>query len=396
MKFLHACLLSKLPTMEPPDVIQIWRVELTPLPERRGRFRLESESEFNGELESQEAVTERDEMHRLRTGRPQDTINDLGVGLTDATGHLLTPLPPSYTESIRRALGRELGTMDRRVREASEDPMLMRVRENLNELTQFTQARGIWDSHVSENVRQADLHIMQLEEQISELRAVRQVVPVRQRLHSLELELERAETTRGGLVPTTSLTQTDQLSAQIQNTAANLVSELWRRLTVEIPRVLDTLGSLDRIHRITAENLRRLLRELHNHVHDVDTEAFTATSDAINGLFQDLAGARDNLARARPTTQSLLHNVQEAIALTANIITSATHGEANRAIIEGSATDGDADSSSTSEEEEGEPTDAVSGDPAVDRNASSDSTFEDVGRGEGAITENPATDGDTN
>lgn len=49
-----------------------WRVRETPLPERLGLPRLESEQELNGVVEPQETLIQRDTEHRLRFGRPQE------------------------------------------------------------------------------------------------------------------------------------------------------------------------------------------------------------------------------------------------------------------------------------------------------------------------------------
>ena len=90
----------KLPLIFRPDVVEVWRISSSPLPELMGRPRLESEPELNGEFESPERQMERDTEHRLQTGRPQVTTNEIShefrteIGLVRPVGRTGLPSPP--------------------------------------------------------------------------------------------------------------------------------------------------------------------------------------------------------------------------------------------------------------------------------------------------------------
>lgn len=450
-------LLSKLPTMEQPDVIQIWRVQLTPLPERTGRLRLESEEELDGAVEPQEAVIERETRHRLRTGRPQEAMNELGMDLTDAMGLPLSPLPRSFAQNspafsrppvrdhpdpeallplLRR--GRYIVHLQLSIQDVRTNPELLLVYGIFNNLMQEARrAEGTRSRQapvvslppirdlpmpVPYNVRWANRlqwYIVDLERQIHELRTEPPLIPNRGRLDSLIQELRRARATRERLVPTASLApaipnaqahlqnhQINQLSAPVHITAPVLQPRLRvMRLMPAIRRVGTTMQAADRVealhivdtlHRLITENLQNYLRGLQNHLHDLDTQTFTENMDVFHRLFQSLATTRADLVLASPITQRSLRSIQNVNTSTPTIVTPQTHREGLCAVIEGPVTGGNADLDPTSEEEgHGEANHAVFAGSAMDGSTSSNPISEEDGDGGGdpAVIEGATMDG---
>lgn len=410
-----SCLLPKVPMMCQPNVIQIWHIREAPLPERMGLPPLESEQELNGEVDAQATVIRRDTEHRLREGRPRERMNEFASESSIEVGGALLPIftppvvrsPPVFSrQPVRDTPGPEarsfavrrqryVRNIERHIQEIRNDPRLMLVRGSLDELLrELRRATGAGHRHapiasrppvrdptVPESVRQARRHqqyIEELESSIDDLRSESTITPVRGRLDSLMHELRAARATRDRLAPIPSLrpavpssqgqlqsTQVNQLPTPIQSTAAGfqprprVIPGMWR-FGATIPGTVEVTNLVDRLHRLTIENLQNWLRDLQNHMNVLNIREFVRTVDAFNSTFQGLTSIRANLALiarldpAHPVSQRLLRNIQNIQNInTSNptLVTPVTHGEANRAVIEGPATGDDITSTPTSEEE---------------------------------------------
>ena len=324
-----SCLLSKLPMMDEPIVIQVWHVRRTPLPELLGVPRIESEQELNGVVESQQTTIRRDTEHRLRMGRPRWTTNEfptegrLGrrLPLLPMLAHQLPvfhmpppPLPPRETlpdhpgpEALRLALRhgrlRYMENLERRIEEVRADTTLMLVRGTLdNVMQEFHQARGarhrqpriasrppVQDPPVPENVRQANRlprYIEDLERRIEEVRADPTLMLVRGRLDNLMQEFHQA---RG---------------------ARHRQPRIASRPPVQDPPVPENVREANR--------LPRYIEDLERRIEEIRAEpTLTSVRGTVDSLMHELRGARATRDRpappaiplpAVPTSQDELQN----------------------------------------------------------------------------------------
>ncbi|KAL9136841.1 MAG: hypothetical protein Q9175_001944 [Cornicularia normoerica] len=394
---------SKVSAMDQPDVIQIWRIREIPLPERLGLPPRESEQQLSGEVEPQETLIRRDTEHRLREGGPQERMNEFVTVPRDGLGRPFrhprvfstqpvrdTPDPEAIRSQERRQ--RYIEDLGRRIQEVRTDLTVMLVRGTLDNLMQdFRQARGSrhWQAPVvsrppvraplvPENVRQANRlqhYIEDIQSRIHDLRAEPILSPVRGRLDSLMHELRRARGARERLGPVASLRPAaptaqpqvqnpiDQLPVPIENTAVGfeprprMTPDMWRSgMAVQGPDRVEVMNVVDSLHHLVMENVQNHLSAYRNRSGNRDFQAINRDGHVSNSLSQGLNIIRanvatDSLGPAHRITQRLLRNIQNINASVPIIVTPRTHGEANRAVIENLATDDNANSNSTSEEE---------------------------------------------
>ena len=381
-----SCLLPKLPMMDAPNVIQVWRIRGNPLPERMGRPPLESEEELRGEVESPEEVIRRDTEHRLQMGRFQQITNQSGPELTlegdiDRLMTVARPLPripPVYNRRlVQDPPGREPGSLavrrqihieglESRIQEVRIDATLMLVRGTLDNLIrQLRRASGdrrrqaliasrptFQHRPVPDNLGRAlelQQHIEDLERRIHDLRTEPTLSPVRGTLHSLLHELRGARATRDRLppiavlhhaVPTSQVqsqnNQANRLGTPIPNTAEAVEPRrrviMGSAMTVRNPDTRAVMDSIDRLNSLANNHLQTHLRDAWNRSDVLAVPASATTMNAFNDLFQRLT--------ATPVRAS-----------TPTIVTPQTQAQANRAMIEGPATDDHTDPNFMSEED---------------------------------------------
>ena len=381
-----SCLLPKLPMTDAPDIIQVWRIRGSPLPEHMGRPRPESDEELRGEVESPEEVIRRDTEYRLRMGRPQETTNQSGPELTleGDMDRLLTvarPLPrypPVYNRRLMQdSSGLEPGSLavrhqtnieglESRIQEVRIDATLSLVRGTLDNLIRelrrasadrrrqalIASRPSFQDRPVPDSLGHAlrlQQHVEDLERRIHDLRTEPTLSPVRGTLHSLLHELRGARATRDRLSPIAVLhpavptpqggpqnTQTNRLTTPIPNTAEAV--EPRRRVimgsatTVQNPDTRAVMDSINRLDRLANNHLQTHLRDAWNRSDVLVVPASATAMDAFNDLFQRLTATR---VRASTPT----------------IVTPQIQSQASRAVIEGPATDNDSTGSNTMSED---------------------------------------------
>ena len=382
----QSCLLPKLPMTDAPDVIQVWRVRGNPLPERMGRPPLETEEELRGEVESPEEVIRRDTERRLQMGRSQQTTNQSGPELTlegdiDRLMTVARPLPRMPPVFNRRLVqdspGLEPGSLavrrqihieglESRIQEVRIDATLMLVRGTLDILIrQLRRASGdrrrrtliasrptFQHRPVPDNLGRAlelQQHIEDLERRIHELRTEPTSSPERGTLDSLLHELRGARATRDRLppiavlhhaVPTSQFrpqnNQANRFGIPIPNTAEAVEPRrrviMGSAMTVRNPDTRAVMDSIDRLDRLANNHLQTHLRDAWNRSDVLVVPASATTVDAFNDLFQRLTATR---VRASTPT----------------IVTPQIQTQANRAVIEGPATNDHTDPNLMSEED---------------------------------------------
>lgn len=302
-----SCLLSKLPMVDEPDVIQVWRLML---PERTGPLRLESEEQLSGEIESQETLIQREMGPIVEVGRPLlpfATVPDLPV---------LVPISPGPDFDLEA---------ERRTQEAhTDDISALSLQSYFEELE-----RAIHDVHTGP---------------IN--------TPVLDRMNSFMDELRQISATRDRLASITSLRPAvPTAQGQLQNSQIN---------QLQSPN-LDTVGMMDLVDILHHSITESLQNDLQGNLRDSQN-----SPDVLDNPFQGRARTRANLAPTasltptHPITQMLLPNVRNVNVLMPTIVTPQTHGDANHAVIEGPETDEDPNPDPISVEEvHGEGVDVV-------------------------------------
>ena len=224
VEFLNAIMPSPpgknclLPMMDGPNVIQVWHIRATPLPDLTGRLNLESEEELNGVVDPQEIVIRQVTDDRMAVERP--LLPELTIPLERLPiVYSIRPAPdPPHPETLRRAIRRQryIEDLETRIQEVRADATLMLVRGTLDSLTrELRRVRGprhrpapivsqppvrhVQDLFEPEDVRRANrlqYYIEGLERRIHHLRNEPRSTPDRGTLNSLMHELRGARAAR--------------------------------------------------------------------------------------------------------------------------------------------------------------------------------------------------------
>lgn len=354
-----SCLLTKLPMMVEPDVVQVWRIQENPLPERVSSP-IESEQELEGEAESQETAIQRVTEQALREGRSLEAMNQTMHEPRDGVERPLLPIittplprhprvrsgqpvrdprpPGSESENFLARRQRYIEDLERRIQEVRADPILMLVPSTIGDLMEeLNRARGarprqapiasrppVPDPPVPENICHANRHdhqIEELERRINNLQTELTSTPVLGTPDSLLRRLLEARAARG---------RTDHIANQRSAVPG---------MTMQDPDDAQIINAVDGLRRLTVENIQNHLRDFHNRHRDsqnrpdvLHVQAHVTNINAFRRLYQVLTITRANLAPvqgpAHPGTQRLFRNIQNANSSTPPTVTPQTHGEA--------------------------------------------------------------------
>lgn len=431
-----SCLLPQVPILDESRVIQVWRVRETPLPERLGRPRRESEEELSGVVEPQETLIRRDTQHRLRMGRPHERMDELNTEARVGT-HVIPIIfdlpnvryPRAYSRrpmeyptvpeagSFAARRIRYIGGLERRVQAVRTDPTLMLIHGTLDSLMREIRRAGgtrhrqrpiignrqapiasrppVQDSPVPENVLQANRlrqYIEDLERRIHDIRTEPTLTPIRGTLDGLMHELCSARATRERLGPIASLRpavpaaqhqpqniQANPLPTSDQDTAVAIEPgptaqpEMWRFGMTQVPETTpDTAEDLDSMDRLE----RLATNNFQNHLRDLqngsDVLDVQAFTRAVNAFI----------------------NLFEGITMTrANLVSAASVGPAGQRLFRHIQNTNASSPTIVTPRAHAEPNRAVIEDPATDDDDSlSPNSEEENQEGDRALTEGPETD----
>lgn len=299
-------LLTKLPTMEEPDVVQVWHIRDTSLPEHMGDP-LESEQETNGEAESSEAALQHVTEHALREGRAlevlYETMNRPSGGV--ASPHL--PLLPTLTAPLPRHPPVHSGQPVR-------DPIPPGPESaNFQAMASRPSLGSIADQHPAGSSSQAQLQ----NNQVNQLPA-----PIQNTAVGFELRPRRSR---------------------------DILRRLLSSMTTLHPDDVGLIRTMEGISRLAFADIQHHHRAFVNRLQDsqytpddLDAQAHLTNIHTSTVLYRVLHLTQANLTPAlgpaRPGRQRLLRDFQ-------------AHREANRASIEGLTVDGASSPNPTSEEE---------------------------------------------
>lgn len=303
------CRLQGFPMVDGPNVIQVWRVRASPLPELTGRPSLESEEELNGVVDPQEIAIRQVTDPGMAVERP--LLPELTIPLErHPIVYSIRPMrDPPYPETVRRAIRRQryIEDLETRIQEVRADPTLMLVRGTLDSLIrELRRVRGprhrpapimsrppvrpVQDLFVPEDVRRANRlehYIEELERRIHNLRNESRSTPDRGTLDSLMHELRgaRAARDRQDLVARANFSP---------NVSSNASLGPGRHVTQMVFRG---------IQQINASNPTIVTPQIHREaVRAVIEDPATDDSTTPNLIAEDTRGRSDRAFTEEPTT----------------------------------------------------------------------------------------------
>lgn len=314
-----------LPIMDGPNVIQVWRIRATPLPDLTGPLSLETEEELNGAVEPQEIVIRQvtDPRFPNLTARPNlEPREELNEAM-DPQEIVDRQVPDPSMAVQRHRLPEHPMRLERR-------PLMYSIRRRRDSAYPESVGVAARRQRYIENLETRIQH----ETHIQELRANLALTVVRGLLERLTREF-------GEHVHQANRPQ--QYTERIER-IRRLSHDLLYALTLTTER-----GTLD-----------SLIHELNGARADRDRQDLVALANVSPNV-----SSNASLGPARHVTQMVFRGIQHINASYPTIVTPQIHREATRAVIEGPATEDVTLSNLSAEHTRGRDDDAFTEEPTT-------------------------------